>query len=76
MTMLAESRAARRARKSNKKSKGLRFAYRIAEWSELTGTSRVTTWRNIRSGSLKAIDYNGITLIPHSEAVRLHLLDA
>jgi hypothetical protein len=42
----------------------------------MTGTSRVTTWRNIRNGTLKAIDYNGIPLIPHSEAIRLQLADA
>jgi hypothetical protein len=53
-----------------------RLGYRISEWSEMTGTSRQTTWRAIRSGALKVIDYNGITLIPRSEAVRLQLLDA
>jgi hypothetical protein len=66
------NRANRRAQKSNRVR---RVGYRIAEWSEMTGTSRVTTWRYIRSGALRTIDYNGITLIPSSEAVRLHLLD-
>ena len=37
----------------------------------MTGTSRVTTWRAIRSGALKVVDYNGIPLIPDSERVRL-----
>jgi hypothetical protein len=67
------NRAERRARKSKKVR---RLGYRIKEWSEMTGTSRVTTWRNIKNGTLKVIDYNGITLIPSSEAVRLHFLDA
>lgn len=48
-----------------------RFGYRISEWSERTGTSRVTTWRNIKAGKLKAVDYCGITLIPDSERARL-----
>jgi hypothetical protein len=48
-----------------------RLGYRIAEWSEMTGTSRVTTWRNIKAGKLKAVDYCGIKLIPDSERVRL-----
>lgn len=48
-----------------------RLGYRISEWSEMTGTSRQTTWRNIRSGALKTINYCGITLIPDSERVRL-----
>ena len=32
-----------------------RFGYRIAEWSEMTGTSRVTTWRNVKRGHLKLV---------------------
>jgi hypothetical protein len=75
-TLVEGNRAARRARQSNRKSKGRRLGYKISEWSEMTGTSRQTTWRAIRSGALKAVDYCGIPLIPHSEAVRLQLLDA
>ncbi|WP_283809607.1 hypothetical protein [Bradyrhizobium manausense] len=36
----------------------------------MTGTSRVTTWRNIKAGKLKAIDYCGIKIIPESERSR------
>jgi hypothetical protein len=72
-TSFKNNRAHRRVQKSNKVH---RLGYRIAEWSEITGTSRVTTWRNIRSGALRTVDYNGITLIPSSEAVRLQLQDA
>ena len=67
------NRASRRARKSNKIS---RIAYRITEWSDMTSTSRVTTWRAIKNRTLQVIDYNGIKLIPASEAVRLRFLDA
>ena len=71
---MAGHRAARRARSSSK-SEGARLGYRISEWSEMTGTSRQTTWRAIRNGALKVVDYNGITLIPDSECVRLGFAD-
>jgi hypothetical protein len=70
-TLVSGNRAARRALQSNKKSTGMRLGYRLREWAELTGTSRTHTWRSIRSGALKVIDYNGIKIIPHSERVRL-----
>jgi hypothetical protein len=60
-----------RMRRSEKSNKPVRLGYRILEWSRLTGTSRVTTWRNIKSGKLKAIDYCGIKMIPDSERARL-----
>ena len=66
-------RSARQARSSRKKPR--RLGYRISEWSEMTGTSRVTTWRAIRNGALEVVDYCGIPLIPHREAVRLKLLE-
>jgi hypothetical protein len=69
-TLVGGNRAARRARRSKKKSNELRLGYRISEWSELTGTSRQTTWRAIRNGALKTINYCGITLIPDSERAR------
>jgi hypothetical protein len=70
-TLVGCNRAARRARQSNRKSKGARLGYRVSEWSALTGTSRQTTWRAIRNGKLRAIDYCGIKLIPDCERVRL-----
>jgi hypothetical protein len=69
--VILTNRAARRAANS---SKVRRLGYRIGEWSEITGTSRVTTWRAIKSGTLKVVDYNGIKLVPRSEAIRLGLL--
>jgi hypothetical protein len=70
--MLVEGNcAARRARQSNRKSKGSRLGYRISEWSEMTGTSRQTTWRAIRNGTLKTVNYANITIIPDSERTRL-----
>jgi hypothetical protein len=69
--MKAEAnRAVRRAHQSTK-NKAARLGYRISEWSEMTGTSRQTTWRAIRNGTLKTVTYCGITLIPDSERVRL-----
>jgi len=73
--LVEDNRAARRARQSDRKSKGRRLGYKISEWSEMTGTSRQTTWRAIRNGALKVVDYNGITLIPDSECVRLGFAD-
>jgi hypothetical protein len=67
------TRTNNRVRRSEKPGKPVRFGYRISEWSRLTGTSRVTTWRNIKSGRLKAIDYCGIKMIPDSERARLFL---
>jgi hypothetical protein len=57
--------------RTRRADKPVRLGYRISEWSRLTGTSRVTTWRNIKSGKLKAIDYCGIKMIPDSERMRL-----
>ena len=64
---IEDNHASCRARTSNKVC---RLGYRIAEWSEMTGTSRQTTWRAIRNGTLKSVNYSGITLIPDSERVR------
>jgi hypothetical protein len=57
--------------RTRRADKSVRLGYRISEWSRLTGTSRVTTWRNIKNGKLKAIDYCGIKMIPDSERARL-----
>jgi hypothetical protein len=58
-------------RRSESADSPTRLGYRVSEWSEMTGTSRVTTWRNIKAGKLKTVDYCGIKLIPHSERARL-----
>lgn len=60
-------RAVRRVKKPQLE----RIGWRVNEWSAMTGTSRITTWRAIKSGALKAVDYNGIHIIPDSERVRL-----
>lgn len=64
------TRTNNRVRRSEKSAKAARLGYRISEWSRLTGTSRITAWRAIRDGKLKAINYCGITLIPDSERAR------
>ncbi|HZV05858.1 MAG TPA: hypothetical protein VE999_12315 [Gemmataceae bacterium] len=51
-----------------------RLGYRVSEWSQMTGTSRITTWRAIKTGKLKAVNYCGITLIPDSERARFFQL--
>jgi hypothetical protein len=76
MHAIGHHAAAHRARQSNRKSKGSRLGYRISEWSDMTGTSRQTTWRAIRNGTLKTITYAGITLVPDSERVRLGFEEA
>jgi hypothetical protein len=52
-----------------------RFGYRIAEWSEMTGTSRVTTWRNVKRGHLKLVYVGSTPMVPRSEAIRLGLIN-
>ncbi|MCK1708586.1 MULTISPECIES: hypothetical protein [unclassified Bradyrhizobium] len=47
------------------------FGYRISEWSEMTGTSRVTTWRNVKRGDLKLVYVGPTPIVPRSEAIRL-----
>jgi hypothetical protein len=40
-----------------------KIGWRVAEWSELTGTSKPTTYRRIHDGSLRTRKYGGVTLI-------------
>ncbi|MET4207713.1 hypothetical protein [Bradyrhizobium sp. LA2.1] len=72
--MLLGDRAARRAQQPDSKTNGPRLGYKISEWSKMTGTSRATTWRAIKTGKLKALNYFGIKLIPESERARLFQL--
>jgi hypothetical protein len=57
---------------SNKLS---RLGYRISEWSEMTGTSRVTTWRNVKRGHLKLVYVGSTPVVPRAEAVRLGFIN-
>jgi hypothetical protein len=57
-------------------NKPSRLGFRISEWSELTGTSRVTTWRNVKRGHLKLVYVGPTPMVPRSEAIRLGLIDA
>lgn len=41
----------------------MRIGYRVNEWAALTGTSRETTYRRIKDGTLIAVKYGGVTLI-------------
>ena len=58
-----------------KSDKPDRFGYRIAEWSEMTATSRVTTWRNVKRGHLKLVYVGSTPMVPRSEAIRLGLIN-
>ncbi|OKO75121.1 hypothetical protein AC629_34350 [Bradyrhizobium sp. NAS80.1] len=69
--MLLGDRANRRGRQSDSKLNEPRLGYKISEWSKMTGTSRTTTWRAIKTGKLNAVNYCGIKLIPESERARL-----
>jgi hypothetical protein len=51
-----------------------RLAWRLAEWEMLTGTSRVTVWRQIRDGDLHVIRIGSVKMIPRAEAVRLGMI--
>jgi predicted DNA-binding transcriptional regulator AlpA len=51
-----------------------RLCWRISEWCRLTGTSRPTVWRQIKSGVLKVVYLGKIPTIPRSEGVRLGLI--
>jgi hypothetical protein len=48
-----------------------RLCWRIGEWCLLTGTSRPTTWRKVKAGTLKIVYYGTTPMVPRSEAVRL-----
>jgi hypothetical protein len=51
------------------------LGWRPRTWARLTGTSVSTTWRRIRAGELKTVQYGpNCVLIPRSEARRLGLL--
>lgn len=39
------------------------LGYRVTEWSQKTRTSRSTTWRRVRDGTLKTFRYGGILYI-------------
>lgn len=48
-----------------------RLAWRLAEWMELTGTSRQTVWRQIKRGDLRVVYIGAMPMVPRAEAVRL-----
>jgi hypothetical protein len=52
-----------------------RLGWRISEWVELTGTSRPTLWRQVKSGKLKIVYVGTVPLVPRAEAIRLGLID-
>jgi hypothetical protein len=53
-----------------------RLAWRIAEFTRATGTSRCTLWRMAKRGDVKLIYVGNTPLVPRSEMVRLGLVEA
>jgi excisionase family DNA binding protein len=41
----------------------IRIGYRVNEWAAQTGTSRETTYRRIKDGTLRSVKYAGVTLV-------------
>ena len=53
-----------------------RVAYSVTEWSEITGTSRPTVYRQMDAGELRYVLIRKMRRIPASELVRLKLTAA
>jgi hypothetical protein len=53
-----------------------RLAFRIAEFTALTGTSRMHLHRMQKRGHIKLIRIGSVPMVPRSEMVRLGLIDA
>jgi excisionase family DNA binding protein len=53
---------------------GHRLGFRIAEFVEMTGTSRPTVQRMLARGDVKTVRIGSVKLIPRTELVRLGLL--
>jgi excisionase family DNA binding protein len=73
---LSDNRAARRAKKSGRRSKAPAaderpMAWRIDDGARLLSLSRSTIYALARDGRLRLIRIAGRTLIPDSEVVRL-----
>jgi excisionase family DNA binding protein len=62
---------------SKRKRKPLpRVAYSVSEWSEITGTSRPTIYRQMDAGELRFVLLRKMRRIPATELVRLKLIAA
>lgn len=46
-----------------------RLGFRVNEWAELTGQSRVTVWRNIKAGKIPLVGHGSTRVIPRSYAI-------
>jgi excisionase family DNA binding protein len=46
-----------------------RLGFRVNEWAELTGSSRVTVWRLIKAGKIPLVGHGSTKCIPRSFAI-------
>jgi excisionase family DNA binding protein len=53
-----------------------RVAYSVTEWSQITGVSRPTIYRQMDSGELRFVLLRKMRRIPATELVRLKLIAA
>lgn len=60
---------------TKRKDKPQRIGHRVTAWSVMTNTSRITTWRRIKEGKLRTVDYFGVTLVLDTERARLGFVD-
>jgi hypothetical protein len=51
-----------------------RLAWRVAEFTRLTGISRCTLWRMTRRGDIKLTHVGTVPMVPRAEAIRLGLI--
>jgi hypothetical protein len=47
-----------------------RLGFRVNEWAELTGSSRVTVWRLIKAGKIPLVGHGATKVIPRSYAIK------
>ena len=69
-----DRRQQQRKRSLGENERRLRLGWRLNEFVELTGVSRVTLWRLARSGQLKLAYLGKIPIVTGHEARRLGLL--
>lgn len=69
-----DRRQQQRKRSLEESERRLRLGWRVNEFVELTGVSRVTLWRLARSGKLKLAYLGKIPIVTDHEARRLGLL--
>jgi predicted DNA-binding transcriptional regulator AlpA len=62
---------------SRRKAHGFdnRLGLRLHEFSKLTGMSKATLWRRIKSNKVRIVRIGDMPFVAHAELVRLGLID-